>query len=69
MKLNALTRSLSQLDPKAVLSRGYALAIGDDGRIIRDATRLPPGTPLQISFAKGEARAIIDHVVATPEAD
>lgn len=69
MKLNALTRSLTQLDPKAVLSRGYALAIGDDGRIIRDATRLTPGTPLQISFAKGEVRAVIDHVVATPEAD
>ena len=36
MKLNALAASLKQLDPHAVLARGYALVTGPDGRALRD---------------------------------
>ena len=69
MKLNALKRSLIQLDPKAVLSRGYALAIGEDGRVVRDASRLMPGMPLQVSFSSGAAKVTVNQVVTEPEAD
>ena len=67
-KLNALTASLTQLDPHAVLNRGYALAIGPDGHAVRDAARLYPGTRLRLSFAKGAAIATVDQVVALPKA-
>jgi len=68
-KLNALASSLIQLDPHAVMSRGYTLAIGPDGRAIRDASRLSPGDRLKLRFASGSAEATVNQVVAGPEAD
>jgi exodeoxyribonuclease VII large subunit len=68
-KLNALAAGLSQLNPHAVLARGYAIAFGPDGRAVRDADRLAPGDALQLSFARGAAQASVIQVVAPPEAD
>jgi exodeoxyribonuclease VII large subunit len=68
-KLNSLANSLKQLDPHAVLQRGYALAIGPDGRAVRDAEGLSPGDSLELSFARGMAMATVKQVVAAPEAD
>jgi exodeoxyribonuclease VII large subunit len=68
-KLNTLERSLSQLDPNAVLARGYALAIGPDGRVVRDAATLTPGDTLKLDFARGSAQATVNQVVAGREAD
>ncbi|MBL8430442.1 MAG: exodeoxyribonuclease VII large subunit [Dechloromonas sp.] len=68
-KLNSLGSSLTQLDPHAVLSRGYTLAMDADGRAIRDATRLSPGDLLELRFASGSAEATVNQVVARPEAD
>ena len=68
-KLIVLRASLSQLDPKAVLERGYAMAIGPDGRAVRDAAALSPGDALRLGFARGSAVATVDQVVAEPEAD
>ena len=68
-KLNSLSSGLRQLDPHAVLQRGYALAIGPDGRAVRNAIDLTPGDTLRLSFARGAATAKVDQVVATPEAD
>lgn len=68
-KLNSLTSSLTQLDPNAVLARGYALAIGPDGRAIRDAAALSPGNTLKLSFANGSAAVTVKQVVATTVAD
>jgi len=68
-KLNSLASGLRQLDPSAVLARGYALAIGPDGRAVRDAATLTPGSSLKLGFARGSATATVDQVVALPEAD
>jgi len=68
-KLKSLASGLKQLDPSAVLARGYALAIGPNGRAVRDAAELAPGNPLRISFARGSATATINQVVTSPEAD
>lgn len=68
-KLNTLERSLTQLDPNAVLARGYALAIGPDGRVVRDAATLIPGDTLKLDFARGSAQATVNQVVAGREAD
>ena len=69
MKLNGLSASLSQLDPLAVLTRGYAIAIGADGKAVRDAGTLTVGSELRLSFARGSALSTVNQVVATPEAD
>jgi exodeoxyribonuclease VII large subunit len=64
-KLEQLAGGLSQLDPRAVLRRGYALAVGPDGRAVRDAVRLTPGDGLRLEFARGEAAVTVTQVVAT----
>jgi exodeoxyribonuclease VII large subunit len=69
VKLNSLASSLNQLDPHAVLARGYAIAIGPDGRTIRDAAKLSTGNEIQLTFARGHATATVNQVVPTPEAD
>lgn len=66
-KLNALAASLTQLDPHTVLNRGYALAIGPDGRAVRDAGNLMPGTVLNLNFARGGAIATVNQVVVPPK--
>ena len=68
-KLNLLTNGLKQLDPKAVLARGYALAIGPDGRAVRDAATLETGDALSLSFARGYAGVTINQIGAAAEAD
>lgn len=69
MKLNGLSASLSQLDPLAVLTRGYAIAIGPGGKAVRDAGTLTIGSELRLNFARGSALGTVNQVVATPEAD
>ena len=69
MKLNGLERSLKQLDPLAVLARGYAIAYTADGQALRDSTALAPGHPLHLRLARGEARATVTEVVAPAEAE
>ncbi len=68
-KLNVLGSSLSQLNPHAVLTRGYTLAFTADGRAVRDASQLTSGDLLRLNFARGSASATVDKVVAGPEAD
>lgn len=68
-KLNGLSSSLNQLHPKAVLARGYTLAIGPDGRAVRNAAALSPGNTLKLSFAHGSAGVTVNQVAAASEAD
>lgn len=69
MKLNGLAGSLRQLDPQAVLARGYALVSNADGKPLHDSLRVSPGDRLQIRLARGGLAATVDQVVAPPEAD
>jgi exodeoxyribonuclease VII large subunit len=45
--------ALRTLSPTATLERGYAVARGPDGRILRDATAVGAGDPLQVILARG----------------
>ncbi len=65
-RLSTATTSLNQLNPHAVLARGYTLALGPDGRAVRDASRLNTGDALQLSFAHGSAEVRVDRIV-TPD--
>jgi len=69
MKLNALHGSLKQLDPLAVLSRGYALVTGPDGRALRDSTSISSGDSLDIRLANGRLAAAVTQIVAPSQAD
>lgn len=68
-KLNTLNAGLSQLNPSAVLARGYSMTIASDGRIVRQANELTPNQALTLKFAIGAAQVTVDQVVATREAD
>lgn len=45
-----------QLEPLAVLRRGYALAVDADGRSIRDAAQLKAGDRIKLSFPAARRR-------------
>jgi len=65
--LAALDSGLRQLDPQAVLRRGYALARTADGAIVRDATQLSPGATLQLAFGRGQADATVNAIADCAE--
>ncbi|WP_322411863.1 exodeoxyribonuclease VII large subunit [Microbacterium invictum] len=48
-----LRASLRALSPASTLARGYAIAQGEDGRVVRDATAAPAGTKLVITVERG----------------
>jgi exodeoxyribonuclease VII large subunit len=68
-KLNSLKLSLNQLDPLAVLKRGYAIAVNADGKAIRDARCLTPGESLKLTLNRGQADITVNRIVDTLEAD
>jgi exodeoxyribonuclease VII large subunit len=57
-KLAAAARVLDSISYRAVLSRGFALVRGEDGKSRRKATDLKPGEALALVFADGEAAAV-----------
>ncbi len=56
-RLDGLEASLRAASPQNALERGFALVSGTDGRLVRDAAALAPGSPLRLRFAKGGADA------------
>ncbi len=51
--LDRLTQRLELLDPKAILERGYAIALDAEGRIVRDASSLRVGQRVRVEVAHG----------------
>ncbi len=60
--LEALVAQLRALSPRHVLERGYALARGADGRILRGPEALAAGDVVTIEFARGEAETVVRTV-------
>lgn len=60
-RLAAATAQLRALDPGNTLSRGYAIARDAEGRIVRDASALSAGQPLDLSFAQGGAQVQVQQ--------
>ena len=65
-RVELLAARLALLDPSTVLTRGYAIASGPDGAIVRDAAGLRPGTPLHLRFGRGAALTEVREVLAAP---
>jgi len=59
LRLEALAQNLAHLDPRAVLTRGYAIVARADGTIVRDSAEVEPEDVIQLTFARGTADAAI----------
>lgn len=61
-RIEALDARLRSLSPLAVLDRGYALVLGDDGSLIRSTSQLAPGQHLKTRLGDGEFASIVDEI-------
>lgn len=67
-RLDGLGRMLSSLDPRALLSRGYAMVRGDGGAIIPSAARARETPALRLIFADGEVAVAVGQGVSADSA-
>jgi exodeoxyribonuclease VII large subunit len=51
-RFETLSTKLTQLDPRLILSRGYAIVLSDQNRIVREAADAPVGSDVKIMLAK-----------------
>jgi exodeoxyribonuclease VII large subunit len=58
-EIKGVISHLRSLSPQSTMDRGYAVVQSDDGKIVRDATKLKAGSVLRIRAAKGEAKASV----------
>ncbi|HKO62295.1 MAG TPA: exodeoxyribonuclease VII large subunit [Pyrinomonadaceae bacterium] len=56
-RLGLAAASLDALSPLAVLQRGYAIALGQDGRLLRDTAKVSVGDAVKVKLAKGSLTA------------
>lgn len=67
-RVQQAAQSLRQLDPHAVLARGYAMVFNNAGKAIRNSAELNPESHVQMTFAQGSAKAIVTQVASPEEA-
>lgn len=48
---------VEQLSPLRILDRGYAIATGEDGAILKDSAAAPPGSGIRVRLARGRLAA------------
>jgi exodeoxyribonuclease VII large subunit len=56
--VDALAQNLAHLNPRAVLTRGYAI-VERDAMIVQDARDAPPGAEVRVTFARGRVHATV----------
>jgi exodeoxyribonuclease VII large subunit len=61
-ELKALLAQLKAYDPKSILGRGYAVAFGPDGKVLRKATDAKTGTEIKLWLGQGELDATVKAV-------
>ncbi|MCB0998386.1 MAG: exodeoxyribonuclease VII large subunit [Acidimicrobiales bacterium] len=60
--LDAVAERVRLLDPATTMARGWSITRTADGRTVRDAAELTPGTELVTQFARGSARSRVEAV-------
>jgi exodeoxyribonuclease VII large subunit len=65
--LEALTSKLDALSPLKVLDRGYSLARGPDGKVLRSHQGLAPGDAVTVTLRDGDLRTRIEEILARRE--
>jgi exodeoxyribonuclease VII large subunit len=61
-QLGQLGAGMAALSPLAVLDRGFAMAVGSDGSLVRDAARVAAGDRLRIRLASGSLGVVVEEV-------
>ena len=62
--LDALAGKLDALSPLKVLDRGYSLARGPGGQVLRSCAGLNRGDDLTVTLHDGDLRARIEQIVS-----
>jgi exodeoxyribonuclease VII large subunit len=57
-----LEQNLHHLNPTGVLSRGYALVLDAEGRVVRASSQLQTGQQVSLTLAEGAADATISQI-------
>ncbi len=57
-RLQLIEERLKALDPTLLLARGYSITM-HNGRAVRDASQLPPGTEIETRLAKGKITSVV----------
>ena len=60
--LDGVAQRVRLLDPATTMARGWSITRTADGRTVRDASELAPGTEIVTTFAKGAARSRVEEI-------
>ncbi|MCU1329653.1 MAG: Exodeoxyribonuclease large subunit [Bryobacterales bacterium] len=60
-KVDNCRSSLESLNPRAVLSRGYAIVLDAEGRVVKQAAQAPEGMRVRMLFERDSVRALIEE--------
>ncbi len=58
----AMTAKLDAMSPLKVLTRGYALAQTEDGRVVRSVRQVMPSQPLSVILSDGAVHAVVKTI-------
>jgi len=61
-KLSEVKVALAQLNPAATLQRGYSVVRDSCGNVVRASSQVAAGETIELDFAHGSARGIIDSI-------
>src|SRR6185437_184880 len=56
-RIETAQTKLGQLNPRLVLTRGYAIVLNSDGVVVRNATAAPAGSEIKLMFAEDAVKA------------
>jgi exodeoxyribonuclease VII large subunit len=60
--LDAVAQRVRLLDPVTTMARGWSITRTADGRTVRSADELTPGTEIVTTFATGAARSRVEEI-------
>ena len=60
--LRLLEARVSSADPRRIMERGYALAVDDDGRVMKGTQGRRPGDRMSLMFADGTLDCLIENI-------
>lgn len=58
-RMEMLAQRVSAVDPQLLLSRGYSITTTADGKVVKDASRLVPGSEITTRLAKGKVVSVV----------
>ena len=61
-RMESLRAELEQLNPAAILERGYAIVLDDAGKVLKDAAQVTPGQEITLRLARGRLAAQVAKV-------